>query len=124
MKNYMKKMVMTMAVCAMSVTAFAAEPVFDSPQEEAAFCAQQKQAAAWEEAHGNYNITRENPVYFVTANPFDNPQEEAAFWAQQKEQAAWEEAHGNYNISRENPVYFVIAPAFDSPQEEYDFYHK
>ena len=71
MKNYVKKMVMTMAVCAMSVTAFAAEPVFDSPQEEAAFWAQQKQAAAWEEAHGNYNITRENPVYFVTANPFD-----------------------------------------------------
>lgn len=122
MKNYMKKMVMAMAVCAMSVTAFAAEPVFD--REEATFWAQQKQAAAWEEAHGNYNITRENPVYFVTANPFDNPQKEAAFWAQQKEQAAWEEAHVNYNISRENPVYFVIAPAFDSPQEEYDFYHK
>ena len=63
MKKYMKKMVMAMAVCAMSVTAFAAEPVFD--REEATFWAQQKQAAAWEEAHGNYNITRENPVYFV-----------------------------------------------------------
>ena len=80
MKKYMKKMVMAMAVCAMSVTAFAAEPVFDSPQEEAAFCAQQKQAAAWEEAHGNYNISRENPVYFVIAPAFDSPQEEYDFY--------------------------------------------
>lgn len=120
--NLKKLTAMVMAVCAMSAAAFAAEPAFDSPQEEATFWAQQQEKDAWMEAHTN-NVAVENPHYYVIAKPFDTPEQEAVFWAQRQQKNAWMEAHTN-NTAVENSHYYVIAKPFDTPQEEYDFYHK
>lgn len=125
MKNYMKKMVM-MAVCAMSMsmTAFAAEPAFDSPQEEYVYNLQEKANRLWEEDHNLANqVGCDDPVLYAVP-AFDSPQEEYTYNLREKERQKWEEDYNLANqVGCDDPVLYA-GPAFDSPQEEYDFYHK
>ena len=79
MKKYMKKIVMTMAVCAMSVTAFAA-PAFDTPQEEYIYNLQEKANQLWEEKYNLANqVGCDDPVLYAVP-AFDSPQEEYDFY--------------------------------------------
>ena len=96
MKKYMKKIVMTMAVCAMGVTAFAAEPAFDTAEQEAMHWKKEKAKQAWEiatipEMIGGEGYSR--PLYAVPA--FDTAEQEASYWQKQAAKADWEEAHAN-----------------------------
>lgn len=126
MKKYMKKIVMTMAVCAMGVTAFAAEPAFDSPKEEAAFWIQEKAVEAWNVATIPERIGGEcysRPLYAAPA--FDTAEQEAMHWKKEKAKQAWEiatipEMIGGEGYSR--PLYAV--PAFDTAEQEASYWQK
>ena len=126
MKKYMKKIVMTMAVCAMGVTAFAAEPAFDTAEQEAMHWKKEKAKQAWEiatipEMIGGEGYSR--PLYAVPA--FDTAEQEAMHWKKEKAKQAWEiatipEMIGGEGYSR--PLYAV--PAFDTAEQEASYWQK
>ena len=111
MKN-MKKMVgLIVLAMSMSVSAFAAAPAFDTPQEWLA--AMQKERAERMAEDAEIHGFSENHDYYA-ASAFDTPQEWLA--AMQKEQAAGLAEDAALRGYSENHDYTAV-PAFDMPQE-------